>query len=162
MMEIRPNVGNEEDPLKKRIRTRLPNEMRQLIKNVLSQFKWNEKDTLDLTRYIIDSDVDQALEDSIPMKAFFGMLGNKYEQREEAIDHLMKTMIEKGTGGKEKVTQQKGILKDTGKYKELLKKKLFYTRLKRDCRTLEKTMEMRKDLAQTRSANYRTGIKGPY
>jgi len=161
-MEIlKPNVGKSmEDIISERKKqSHLPVQMYTLIKSVLDEFKYDGKHTADITRYILDSNVDMALEDCVPMKVFFGMCGNKFEQKEDAAAEKLKIILESGlTDQKQKITVQKGRIKNSKEYKKAIALKLTYSKLKKDCRTLEYAMEMRMEIARTRSANHRQAM----
>ena len=160
---VRPNVGKSMEAIvnERRKKSRLPVHMASLIESLLVEFKFDESRTADVAKHVLDSDVDVALEDSVPMKVFFGMCANKYEEKEEAAAEKIRILIESGMNSSDKITVQKGRAKSTPQYKELAAKKIRYHRMKSDCRTLEKAMEMRKDIAQTKSANYRLGLQQP-
>lgn len=163
MAEVRP--GGSPFDMKKEHEARgnkkssLPQSMYDLIRDMLSEFKFDGQRAADVAQYVLGADIDMALEDCVPMKVFFGMVGNKYEEKQDAVAEQIKILLEGGVqDSKVKVTTQKGRIKSTKRYSQLMAKKLHYARLRRDCRVLEAAMEMRRDTAQTRSANYRTGM----
>jgi len=160
--EVRPNTGfNMQKAFEDRIAVNaLPKSMYDLIASMLKEFRFEPRKAQDVSRYILGSNVDMALEDCVPMKTFFGMCGNKYEEKYDAVSEQIKIMLEGGvqSSSKEKITAQKGRIKNSKEYKNLVARKIYYARMKRDCRTLEDAMEMRMSIAQTKSANYRTGM----
>jgi len=160
--EVSPNVGfsMQNEFNQRRAAAQLPKSMHDLIHGMLKEFEFDVKRTHDVSRYILGANVDMALEDCVPLKAFFGMCANKYEEKHDAIAEEIKIMLEGGvqSSSKEKVTAQKGRIKNSKKYRILMAKKIRYARMRRDCRTLEDAMEMRMSIAQTKSANYRIGM----
>ena len=160
--EVRPNTGTKsvEDIInEKKRKSTLPNDMYELIQSVLAEFQYDPRKIVDLTRYVLDANIDMALEDCVPMKVFFGLCGNKFEEKEDWISDKIKIMLESGLrDDKKTIAAQKGEIRGTKEYKKLVASKLRFTRLKKNCRTLESAMEMRMHIAQTKSANYRQAM----
>lgn len=161
MHVVKPNTG--EDFMEKQCEgvknQTLPGDMYALITDLLIKFNYDEGKSHDVAKYILDADVDMALVDCVPMKSFFGMCANKFEEKEDWTNEKIKIMVESGlSDSKEKITVQKGKVKSSPEYRKLLAKKVRYARRKKDCRVLEGAMEMRLSMAQSRGANYRSGM----
>jgi len=161
MQIVRPNTGESftEKQYNDSKNKALPKDMYLLITDLLKEFNYDEGRSHDVAKYVLDSDVDMALVDCVPMKAFFGMCANKYEEKEDWANEKLKIKVDSGvSNNKEKVTVQKGKVKSSAEYKMLIAKKIRYRHLKKDCRVLEEAMQMRLSMAQSRGANYRTGM----
>lgn len=160
---LEPNLGKnteqffmEQGATPKNISKVLPESIVSLLRSVLSEFKFREKQVVDVTRHFLDVSTDVALEDSVPMKAFFGLSANYFEQKEEAADEKIKMILDAGIrSSSEKVTAQKAKVRNSQEYKKLIARKLYYRKLKKDARTLEESMKLRLSMAQTKSANLR-------
>lgn len=160
---VSPNVGQQgksmEEIVEERKRNRLPEKMYELIRSVLVAFEYDEGKVADVTRHILNSDADVALEDCVPMKAWFGMCANKFEEKEEVAKELIKILTDSQvTGEKGKTTAQKAAARMSEEYKKLVAKRIRYCRLKQNCRVLEEAMEMRANIAQTKNKNLREGM----
>lgn len=160
MNEVRPNTGlKNPDPLQalmeKRKGKSLPILIQGLLAELLTAFEYDEGKKVNVLQHVVDADIDTALGDVVAMKTFFGMYGNKFEQKEDAVDELIRRQadVELQKGGK--VTEKKAKARQSSEYKELIKKKLRYAKMRRDCRVLEKAMEMRLEVARSKSANMR-------
>lgn len=163
-IEIKPNVGRSmEDIIKERKEVECNDELAARIHRVFSQFQYDTNKIMDVAKILLDSDVDRGLIESIPERAFFGVCANSFEEKKEIVEEAMKAMMGAGiTETDEKLTTKRARVTASKKYMDLIKMKLRYQRLEKDCRVLEEAMKMRKEVAQTRSANIRGDLRDPY
>lgn len=165
--EVHPNRGTNElenrfNDLKKK---ELPRPIYTLIHDLLKEFMYEPGKVHDVSSHILNGDIDSALEDCVPMKVFFGMCANNFEEKEEWIDEKIKNMIDTGVvngSDDDKITIKKGRIKTDPRYLQMVARRVRYRKLKKHCRVLEQAMEMRRDITQSKSANYRFGLSGPY
>jgi len=128
----------------------------ECMHDLFSNFEYDLNKTMDLSIHVLDTDEDTALEDSIPMHAFFVLCKANAETKEDTISEKLK-IIEGGAiqNKDKKITQQKGEIRQTEEYKNWQILMLRYRKIGRNCEGMMKNMEMRLNSSQTRSVDKR-------
>lgn len=132
------------------------------IVGALTAFEFEYSEATDVAKHIIDADIEQSLEDSIPMFSWFSMCANKAGERESYFEDKLKTLQMTAVKKKEAVTQQKGGARETTLYLRTHDAWRRYGMIRRNCKALAEAMKMRFDKARTKNVNARVGLTNPW
>ena len=140
----------------------LPAKMHKMIYNVLSEFEFSINECTDISKHVLVSNIETALKDSIPMFVFFMMYANKAKEREEYYSEQLKRMeaesVKHGTG--KTISANKAGIKSNKVYLKTQAAIRRYRTIRRNCEDLGEAMKMRKEIAQTKSADARKEFGG--
>jgi hypothetical protein len=139
----------------------LPKHMTDLMQSIFAQFEYEPKKIKDVSEYLLNSNVDDALNDSVSLYMFFSMCANKAKEREEYYSNVLKT-LEAPKSDQGKVSVQRGGVRRTGLYRRTYDVCRLQAHIRRNCEDMAKAMEKRIDSAQTKSKNARVGLTGPW
>jgi len=157
MREIKPNIGEDFFVPDKNI---LPELLVTRLYDLLSNFEYRPSEIMDISKHILDADIETALEDSVPLFAWLVLEGNNAKEKEEYLEDKLKILVMAKPEEGKKVSQLKAENKNTDEYKRTFSLYLKYKKIVRNCEGMKEAMKLRKEVAQTKSANIRK--EGPY
>jgi len=161
MPDIRPRCVDSPTPPVVKWDT-FPEILKQKIADLLERFEHAPGEIIDVVKHIMNSDVDLALEDSVPLFTFFKLNANKAKEREEYFGEQLKKLEQQvlTKGSKERLSVQRASVYESVTYRKCQAAARRFRKVRRDCEDLAEAMRLRKEIAQTRSADNRKEIGG--
>lgn len=127
------------------------------IEYILSKFEFEPGQIEDISKYIMESNVDDVFVNALPLYTWFSLCANKSKQKEEYYENALKT-LELSVGKldkEEKLSAKKGEVRQSRIYIETHRTLLTYSKIRRDCEVLAEAMSKKIEIARTISANNR-------
>lgn len=150
--------------IKEREAQKLPEMIYDKIMSIFTEFEYDIKRVEDVTRYVLDADIETALSDSVPMYCFFSYCENAMKAKEEGAEERLKKIsinFNKESDAKT-ITERKGEAKNSEEYRKMFDLLVYYRRIRRNCESLKEAMKMRLEVARTKSANSRLPLETPW
>lgn len=140
---------------------KLSDSLEDRIRFAFEKFEFSPSQVEDIADQILNADVDNALETSVPLHAWFIHCAAVAEEKREYFEQMLKTLeFNSVKDSTKKVTEQKGGVRVSELYQKTQAAFRQYQKIEHICKGLAETMKIRAEIARTRSANSRVGLTG--